>query len=345
MTVPSPLLAAQVLVSLTLLVSGVAKLGDRTATADAMRSLRLPAVRLHPLGAAVLPVAEIALALLAWVPAVPVQVAVAVVTLLLMLTYLAIIARALRLPEPVTCSCFGTLGSPTVSRATLGRNALLTVLAALALVGASAGLPARAILEAPGALAAWALALTTAVVLAALTLGPRPADPVAASAPGGAPHDAADDEGDEEELDYLRTPIPHLVLRRHDGTLEPLRALAHDRAVLLLWLTPGCGPCERVLDRLGTWREALAPLVAVHVVTRGDVTALDPAALERVGPEPVEDIRGTLAAALGALGTPSTVLLGADGMLAGGPVAGASDVIDLVEEIVVQLREAVVSEG
>jgi hypothetical protein len=140
-TVPlSPLLSAPLLLSLTLLVSGGAKfMSGHRPTQDAMVSLRLPLRRWHGLGAVALPVVEVALALALWTPVVPVQVIVAVLVALLMATYLVIIARALSFPDPVECSCFGTLGSPTVSRGTLARNIVLTLLGLVTIASTAAG--------------------------------------------------------------------------------------------------------------------------------------------------------------------------------------------------------------
>src|SRR5699024_4247581 len=89
------LMTAPLLLTMTLLLSGLAKLGARQGTEEAMTSLRLPLRPLHRTVASVLPVAEIVLALMLWIPSVPLQTAVAVVIALLMLTYLVIIARAL----------------------------------------------------------------------------------------------------------------------------------------------------------------------------------------------------------------------------------------------------------
>lgn len=347
----TPLLAAPILLSLTLATSGIAKLGDRRATEDAMRSLRLPARALHPAIAAALPWVELALAVLTWVPVRGVQVAVAAAALLLTVAYLAIIARALRFPEPVTCSCFGTLGSPTVSRTTAVRNAVLVLLAVAALVAAALGTTADAERGAPGHLLGWAAAIVVAVLLAGLTLGTArgtapawpatPAAPAAAAPSGGfGTEGSADDASDETDLDYERRPVPHLVVRARGGELMPLTMLAAQRAVLLLWMNPGCGPCERVFDELPRWREDLAGRVDVRVVLGRDVTAVDDALLARTGDDVIEDLHGTLAAALDAWGTPSAVLLGADGLLAGGPVSGGGDVIEFVGEIIDQLREA-----
>ena len=62
------LLAAPILLSITLLISGLAKLGAREETKDAMRSLRLPLPTMHASVASVLPVMEIVLALALWIP-------------------------------------------------------------------------------------------------------------------------------------------------------------------------------------------------------------------------------------------------------------------------------------
>src|SRR6478672_7407300 len=102
----SPVAAVVIVLTLTavLLTSGVAKLRDTRAVQDAFVALRVPSVIPAGPSAAALPWVEIALAALllvspaaiAWLPAAAV--------LLLMLAYTALIARALRFDEPVSCS-------------------------------------------------------------------------------------------------------------------------------------------------------------------------------------------------------------------------------------------------
>lgn len=328
----SPLVAAPILLTFTLLVSGLAKMGDPRATEDAMVSLRIPARPLHRLGALLLAPGELLLAVGLWIPIVPVQVAVAAATLALMLAYLVIIVRALGFDEPVHCSCFGTLGSPNVSRASALRNVTLSLLGVAGVVSAATGATAAAVLTAWPLLLAWTLALGAAVLLTAFTLGGT--EPAADSA------GAAEDD----ELDYLRTPIPPGLLRDADGELVPLRSFTAGRAVLLIWVNPGCGPCERILTALPAWRERLDPLVAVHMVLPRPLAGIAQPDLERLGPGPMEDVHSTLAETLSMRGTPTAVLLGADGMLAGGPVAGGDEVSDFVEEIIEQLDAARVTQ-
>ena len=345
----SPLVAAQILLTITLAVSGLAKIRDPLATQDAMRSLRMPARTLHPLASRLLAPGELVLAAGAWVPLVPLQVIVAGATLALMTTYLVLILRALRFSEPVSCSCFGNLGSPTVSPATAGRNIVLTLLGLTALASAATGTTAEAVVGHPGSLLAWALVLSVTVALTWLTLGGAFATGVAAAnaSPARArgetgPHDAPAvgiaEEGDE--LDYVRNPIPSALVRTLDGDLVPVRCLAQDRAVLLVWVSIGCGPCERVLDARPAWSQRLAPFVDVRTVVHVDPEALSDDDLDRLGPGALQDVAATLAIALEGGGTPSAALLGADGLLAGGPVAGGDAVMAFAGEIIEQIDEA-----
>jgi hypothetical protein len=355
----SLLIAAPILLTLTLLVSGLAKLGARQGTEDAMTSLRLPLRSAHRAVANVLPVAEIVLALVLWVPARPLQAVVAVVITLLMLAYLVIIVRALTWDEVVECACFGTLASPTVSRTTLGRNILLTALGLLTVVSASSGLMERVLVQQPLALIGTGAGLLLAVVLAVLALGGTApqveagdtaghrADPSAAPAPSaaaaprsGAPEESAADGEDEELLDYERVPIPPAVLQRADTRLITLQQLTAQQAALLIFVSEGCGPCERVLDQVPGWIERLSPFMQVEVVLSRPLDQLRERTTARVGTHALHDLQFTARTALGGRAAPSAVLLGADGLLAGGPVDGGSAVVEFVEEIQEQLALA-----
>lgn len=344
----SILVAAPILLSIILLVSGIAKLGERRGTQDAMTSLRLPARGTHHLVAAVLPAAEIVLALLLWVPLVPLQVVLAVVATLLMAAYLVIIARALTFEEKVECSCFGSLASPTVSKATLARNVLLTLLALVTVTAAARGQIADALVRAPLSLLTLVVVLVVAMALVVLVLGgvERTAEPGASRAPTPAPHEGdqlvtPSGEVDDEELeDYERTAIPAAILQREDGELVSLRQLTSQRAALLVFATEGCGPCERVLDEMPGWIEQLGPVMQVHAVFRSPAEKLLPRTLARVQRHALHDLQFTAREQLGSRGTPMAVLLGADGQLAGGPVAGGEQVISFVDEIKEQIAMA-----
>lgn len=339
------LLAAPILLTLTLLVSGLAKLGARQGTVEAMTSLRLPLRAMHRSVASVLPAAEIFLALVLWIPSAPLQTMVAVVIALLMITYLVIIGRALTFDELVECSCFGSFASPTVSRTTLARNLVLTLLAVVTVVAASSGAMTAALVQTPLVLVGLGISLLLAISLALLTLGGT--DPTlssgssapAASIPsaGSAAQEGMDDE---ELLDYERTAIPAAVLQLPGGRLITLSQLTAQRAALLIFVSEGCGPCERVLDQAPGWIEALSPFLQVRFAFSGPLDQLRERTTLRVGEHAMHDLLFTARTALGGRSAPSAVLLGADGKLAGGPVHGGSTVIEFVEEIQEQLAGA-----
>lgn len=363
------LLAAPILLTLTLLVSGLAKLGARQGTEDAMTSLRLPLRPFHRSVANLLPVAEIVLALGLWIPSVPLQVLMAMLVVLLMVTYLVIIGRALTFGEQVECSCFGTLASPTVSRTTLGRNLLLVLLAIITLLAASSGAMTLALVQVPLSLVGLGIVLLLTVALTVLTLGgsaagaaatgpaSRPESSATTALPArepaglnGGPADgsgdgpaeeladgSADGMADEELLDYERAAIPGGVLQQPGGRLITLTQLTAQSAALLVFVSEGCGPCERVLDRASGWIDSLSPFMQVKFVFSRPIDQLRERTTQRVGEHAMHDLQFTARSTLGGRTAPSAVLLGADGLLAGGPVDGGSAVIEFVEAIQEQL--------
>ena len=332
------LLSAPILLSITLLISGLAKLGAREGTQDAMRSLRLPLPTMHASVASVLPVTEIVLALAIWIPAPPLQVLLTGLVAALMLTYLVIIARALTFEEQVHCSCFGTLASPTVSRTTLVRNVLLSVLGLLAVVAAASGAMTTLLVQAPMGLIGLGIALLIAIALTAATIGGSVAETDADAATAAST--AAADVDEDELLDYERSPIPAAVLQQPDGRLITLTQLTAQRAALLVFVTEGCGPCERVLDHAEEWIGELEETLQVRFVFSRPLDQLRERTTDRVEGHALHDLQFTARTALGGTGAPSAVLLGADGQLAGGPVNGGSAVIEFVQEIREQLAEA-----
>lgn len=332
------LLSAPILLSITLLISGLAKLGAREGTQDAMRSLRLPLPTMHASVASVLPAMEIFLALALWIPVPPLQVLLTGLVTALMFTYLVIIARALTFEEQVHCSCFGTLASPTVSRTTLVRNVILSLLGVLAVAAAGSGAMTTLLVQAPLGLIGLGMALLIAIALTAVTIGGSVAE-TDADAPT-APAPAAADPDEDELLDYERSPIPAAVLQQPDSRLITLTQLTAQRAALLVFVTEGCGPCERVLDHAEEWVGELEQTLQVRFVFSRPLDQLRERTTDRVAGYALHDLQFTARTALGGTSAPSAVLLGADGQLAGGPVNGGSAVIEFVQEIREQLAEA-----
>lgn len=299
-------------------MSGAAKLQALEETQDAFVSLRVPTWIPTRIGAAALPWFEILLAMALLVTPGRGLIVVAVVCMGLVATYTLLIARALTFDEPVSCSCFGRLGGHHVDRLTLVRNLVLVALAGWAIaIGANGRSFLGAVESADsGEWAAVAAALLTLTAATMIAAGGEPTGPYG-----------------EGELDYLRAPIPFGRLERPDGSVETLRQLASTQARLLVFLSTGCGSCMRVAALVDDWKARLTPAVGVLTVYSTGTDGLlehDPA-LAAFEPE------GNVRAVFGISGTPAAVLLGADGLVAGGPVAGKGSVVRLVDEVLAEL--------
>jgi thiol-disulfide isomerase/thioredoxin len=313
---------ASLLVLLTLAtvlaVSAAAKLRDPLAFEDAFVALRVPSFVPRRATSRVVPWVEAALAALLLVAPSLLLVVVTAAVVILMAAYTGLVARALTFEEPVDCACFGSLGSHTVSRLTLARNVLLLGLADTAVwVGLSDGSAADAAADLRGDDWWTLVAALVAVVVAVTIVGGR--STVAAAHTG------------EPELDYERRPIPYGVLAMPDGTTTTLAELAATQARLLVVLNPHCGPCVRTAEKLDAWADRLGP--AVGVVAVHPEVGLDlPHREVLTAVEPAHNVRRVFS-----VGAPGAVLLGADGLMAGGPVAGAGDVERFVQEVIVEL--------
>ncbi len=319
---PAAALIVLVTLAAVLLVSGAAKLRDKRATRDAFDALRVPAWIPADIAARVLPWAEIVLAAALLALPSPWSPVAAVTVLLLMLSYTAVIARALTFEEPVTCSCFGSIGRHDVDRLTLARNILLTLLAGaaswFALDGGS-GPAAAADLGTEG----WSalVAAGAAAVVAVLVVGVRTSAGASAA----------------ELLDYERQHIPYGVVTLTDGSTSTLVELARTQARLVIIVKPGCGPCVRIGAKLDEWSARLAPAIGVLAIYPDEESARDTTehAPELAAWEPDLNVRRVFDS-----GTPTAVLLGTDGMLAGGPVLGEDEVEALVAEVLGELATA-----
>jgi uncharacterized membrane protein YphA (DoxX/SURF4 family)/thiol-disulfide isomerase/thioredoxin len=321
---PVAALVVALTLAAVLVTSGVAKLRDTRATRDAFTALRVPPVGPADLAAPALPWVELGLAVLLLVAPATGLVPVAALLLLLVLAYTVLVARALTFDEPVTCSCFGSIGRHDVDRTTLGRNVLLTALAVVTLWFALDG---GSVPSALGALdsAGWrALAASAAAATVAVLVVGAPAT-AASTAPG-----------EEDLLDYERQAIPYGALTLPDGTSTSIAQLAAAQARLLVVLNPGCGPCVRTAEKLDDWAARLAPAVGVVAIYPDEASARAAGehAPDLAAWEPELNVRRVFSVA-----APAAVLLGADGHLAGGPVAGEDDVAAFVEDVFGVLAE------
>lgn len=309
-----------------LIVSGVLKVG-KPADLTELENLglwkplrKVWLARLHPwaeiiLGAAILLLGGV-LGILA-----------AAVAVVVMGTYLVLVARTLRDRPGSTCACFGA--SKPVTRLTVIRNAWLTLIAVLALaVSGRTELWTGPLLALEGADWLWALGLAVAAVTAMLIALPDSSSDDTDDGFELAPTSTSD-IGDEE-LDYLRSRTPAVPVMLADGTTTTLRDLSSQRALMIFAVSHGCGSCQVVFDNLAHWR-ALLPEVDLRIVLRQHPDSS--AATEHEEPQSIHDVEGYLGASFGYRVTPSAILFGADGLLAGGPVSGPGHVSMFVDDV------------
>ncbi|MGO4599355.1 MauE/DoxX family redox-associated membrane protein [Terrabacter sp. 2RAF25] len=313
-----------------LLLSGVGKLGDRDPLTG-WRDLGVPEVLQRPALAAAHPYVELLLAAALLLTGGSAHVVAAALVLALMLAYAALVAVALRCPDPVECSCFGARRAAPVTRSTMWRNVWLCLMAVTAL--AVAVIDDRSPLGATSATGAWwwVLGAAAAVVTTVLVVSERPATEDVPSGTAWAAGEASDD------LDYLRTRTPDVPVTLADGTTATLRELSSERALLLLEVSESCGGCVEVIRSIPEWREEL-PEVDVRVLVT--MPPADTSLTSTDEPQSLHDSRFHVSRSFGYGMTPTAVLLGADGLLAGGPVIGDAAIREFVAEIDAELHGA-----
>ncbi|MGB4135204.1 MAG: MauE/DoxX family redox-associated membrane protein [Microbacterium sp.] len=321
---PGPLsIIPPLLVASVLIASGVAKLrrpDDLVGWAD----LGVPAtlrrtwlLRFHPWGEIVL---GAALALLGGV----LGELASIVVLALMAGYLIFVVRIVQAGTDTTCACFGA--RKKITAMTVVRNGWYVLLSAAAVATAWAnplwGGPVAAL---DGAGWLWAIGLAAAGVTVALTMWPAPVEGEAPAAVQAVP--AASDDDD----DYVRVRTPSVPVTRADGELVNVRTLSMTgQPLMLLALNPGCGSCVGVYEKLAAIR-ALLPEVSVRLLLTGAPETSG--WTEKTEPQSLHDPKRYVRDSIAEWSTPSAVLLGMDGLLAGGPVTGGSSILQFVDDV------------
>ncbi|KRF43277.1 hypothetical protein ASH01_15880 [Terrabacter sp. Soil811] len=322
---------APVILAVVLVVSAVGKLRSPSASKEAFRDLRVPAPLRNRVVVEGLPWGELLLAALLLLVGGPVGTLAAVAALLLFTAYLGLVVRALGFDEDVDCACFGEFAPGRITTRTVVRNAWLVLMAVLTTVVAAQGASVVARV-ADGRLPWWWLLGALAVAVSCVLVLGRSA-PIAET-PGA--HNEPNTI-QEEEGDYLRYRTPALPVVLGDGSETDLRSLSAERAQLLLFVSETCGPCTDVIAATPGWREQLPEIDIRHVVTLepgvGSMTST-------ATPLSVHDPLMRLPDSFGFRGTPAALLLGADGLLAGGPVIGSDAVPEFVADVLSELRAA-----
>jgi hypothetical protein len=151
---------------------------------------------------------------------------------------------------------------------------------------------------------------------------------------GSRPYAETEDSVADLDLEaYVRAEIPHVPVTQADGSVVSLRELAGSRPQLILAVSRTCSSCASTIEAAPLWQERV-PEVDIHLLFPSED---DPATSTRSQPQTLHDPKRFAFEALRLPGTPSAVLLGADGMLAGGPVAGHDAISAFVAEVDAEL--------
>ncbi len=336
--IPEAVVVAPLTLAAVLALSGIGKIRDDDATTGrSWEDLGVPAGvnarwlrRSHPW-------AEILLAVALVVAQAWLGVAAAGAGVALCVIYLVLIARAAARPEPATCDCFGSTAPTVITARTVARNVVLLLLALMALVHVlQVGSPAQALATAPASTWWWLAAVAVAALTTSL-VGPAPSREAASAVDAvpatGSSAPAAD--GGPAEAEYVRTLTPLARLVDADGTSHDITHMSARRAQLLLFVNPGCGSCVPVAEKVPGWQESM-PEVQIRLVVTQELAQLSTVRPDWM-PFALHDPDGLASRMLRVTATPTAVLLGTDGMLAGGPVAGFDAVTHLVDDVVAEL--------
>lgn len=312
------LIVARVALATVFAVAAIAKLTDMPGSRRALADFRVPP-GLVPSASLVLPVAEIASAVLLIIA--PTAQAGAALATALLLMFVGGITAALRRGTAPDCHCFGQLHSKPAGKETIGRNGALAGLGLFVLVvGPGPGVTSWLSRSDPRvvALAATSLAVVT-LAYACLSLWResrelrglerRPELPVALQ---------------------VGVPMPEFRVSDEDGSAVSSEGLlSNERRTILVFTSATCGPCVGLLPELARWRAMLVGRLGIHVLASGDADANRRLAHEHDMPV-LLDQAGTVANAFGILGTPSAVEIDGTGRVEAPAAAGAPAIEALI---------------
>ncbi len=237
-------------------------------------------------------------------------------SLVLLALFVVGLTRVLRRGEAPDCHCFGQVHSKPASWVTVARNLVLALPAAYV------------VLAGPGpSLASW-VADTDATDLWLIATGALATLTATTSFLLWRENRRLRSTGGREvtSLRQIGALAPHFTLPSTTGRAVSLQdLLADDRACLLTFVHPGCGPCKALLPELARWHDTITERLALTLITAVKATEAEKLAREHALSDVLIDEQSTVSHAYGATAVPSAVLVASDGTvrstLVAGPVA------------------------
>jgi len=316
-------LGLRALLAVVFLTAGVGKLHDVEGSRRAMRDFGVPE-RVAGRAGLALPVAELAIGLALIFPATARWAALA--ALLLLTAFIAGIGRAMTRGEQPDCHCFGQIHSAPAGRATLVRNVVLAAGAAVVVaygsgpaidtwVAARSASQLVAIAAGICAVAAVAYAWSVRRDVGRLQRDLETARKVGALGRGGLP----------VGYDAPVFALPDL----HGERITLTDLLDRGKPVLLLFMSPGCGPCGALTPRVRDWQQALSERLTITVLSMG--TAEQNSVFQEHGLDDVLLQEKTEVTDLfGLIVTPSALFISQDGKIASSRAESESSIEPLV---------------
>jgi len=332
------LLTIRLLLSGLFLVAGVTKLlGGLANSRKSLADFGVPKWLVGP-ASIVLPIAEVCTALLLF-PTFSAQLA-AISAFALLLIFNAAIATNLIMGRNPNCNCFGQLHSSPIKWTNFGRNCVLAALAgfaawqiprhpSLSLFQAVQGLSAKELaVVVLAVLGLAAIAVETFLLLHTLRQNGRLLLRIEAleakAALGQQPQMPA--RMPLQGLPIGTKAIPFDLPRANGGraTLDGL--LSEGKPLLLISTDPNCGPCNALMPEVASWQKSLADELSVVLLSHGR-NADNRAKVAEFGlANVVVEKEHKIAEKYHAIGTPTAVLIRADGTI-GSPAMGGADAI------------------
>jgi thiol-disulfide isomerase/thioredoxin len=332
-----------VLLAIVFAIAAFGKLTDPAGTRNALGDFGVPGVLVTPVALA-LPAVELSVAILLLLGSTRVVGAAGALGLLAIFS--VAIGATLAHGRTPDCHCFGRLHSAPAGLGTLARNAVLAGVAAVVLI-AGEGHPGPGAFGWVGKLGlAEALALAAVLGAAALAVAGGAAVMSLMRSHGRllVQLDTLSRSLQEAGIDIA--PESTLVeLGRDPGTMAPefgveavtgqrislTDLLEPGRPLLLTFTSPGCGPCRALLPTLSRWQHEHATALTFATVSSGEPVAIGREAKDHDLEPVLIDHDGAVYEAYRATGTPSAVLISADGQIASYLATGAEAIEQLLQ--------------